>query len=373
MRKLLKKAIFSSAIICGILLSQSIFASGTVIGGYWENWKAPLNPTGSDTHSPEYYGNDINNFNHIYYSFLTLAKVPNPDTPAKAQWDGKAIYESMTQDDVLTVMKSTSTSDTDNWQYAKINALIEAVHAKNQKFIWAIGGWSDLTETISEAQIKTLASKCVSLLKIAGDGVDFDWEHLSDDPNISSQQRTTLGKFIVELRKELDVVGMKDKMIGYTTRFNAFAKSPIGPNAYPSDGEGLEVFSSIKAAGSTPDKCLNWVNVMMYDSPAQDMGAKGDKITLADYQNILEMFKKNIPANKIVMGFEPGGQAAGGVWEGMDVDKQVIDYIKDNNFGGIMFWAVNQPALNTSDITGLNAQNLAGYANDKVENKSLSI
>ena len=41
------------------------------------------------------------------------------------------------------------------------------------------------------------------------------------------------------------------------------------------------------------------------------------------------------------MGFEPGYQAAGGIWEGIDVDKQVIDYIEDNNFGGIMFWSAN--------------------------------
>jgi len=27
------------------------------------------------------------------------------------------------------------------------------------------------------------------------------------------------------------------------------------------------------------------------------------------------------------MGFEPGGQAAGGTWEGMAVDKEVVDYI----------------------------------------------
>ena len=41
------------------------------------------------------------------------------------------------------------------------------------------------------------------------------------------------------------------------------------------------------------------------------------------------------------MGFEPGYQAAGGIWEGMEVDKQVIDYIEENNFGGIMFWSAN--------------------------------
>jgi hypothetical protein len=41
------------------------------------------------------------------------------------------------------------------------------------------------------------------------------------------------------------------------------------------------------------------------------------------------------------MGFEPGYQAAGGVWEGFKVDEQVVDYVADSEFGGVMFWALN--------------------------------
>ena len=74
------------------------------------------------------------------------------------------------------------------------------------------------------------------------------------------------------------------------------------------------------------------------------------------------LLKKYLSRDKIVMGFEPGGQAAGGVWEGMEVDKQVIDYVKANGYGGVMFWAINQPALNSTEVTGENAQKLAGYA-----------
>ena len=50
---------------------------------------------------------------------------------------------------------------------------------KGGKFIWAIGGHSDLTKTLERDQIPSFVEKCVDLLRIAGDGIDFDWEHLS--------------------------------------------------------------------------------------------------------------------------------------------------------------------------------------------------
>ena len=42
------------------------------ITGYWENWKQPISPGSGSSHDPEFYMTDINNFNHVYYSFLTL-------------------------------------------------------------------------------------------------------------------------------------------------------------------------------------------------------------------------------------------------------------------------------------------------------------
>ena len=56
------------------------------------------------------------------------------------------------------------------------------------------------------------------------------------------------------------------------------------------------------------------------------------------------------------MGFEPGPQANGGEWEGMDIDKQVVDFMrKEPEFGGAYFWTMNNPA------TGNNSQALAQY------------
>lgn len=52
------------------------------------------------------------------------------------------------------------------------------------------------------------------------------------------------------------------------------------------------------------------------------------------------------------MGFEPGGQAAGGKWEGFVIDEEVIDYVQANGYGGVMFWAINETGFGTSDKTG---------------------
>ena len=365
-----KKVIIGATIACSTFFTQTGLFADSVIGGYWENWKNALNPGSSSASTPEYYKNDINNFNHVYYSFLTLDKSPNAETPGKKQWDAKSIYESMTGADVISVMTKTDPAwqNQNEWQRVKIQALIDECHAQNKKFIWAIGGWSDLTKTISDEQIPAFVNYCVNLLEVSGDGIDFDWEHLSDNPEISRQQRQILGKILPTLRKALDEKGMNDKLLGYTTRFNAFwnnSNRPEGATEFPSEGEGIDIANAAKAAGTSLNNCVNWVNIMMYDVPASDAGAQGETFELENYKQVLTSFEKYVSKDKIVMGFEPGGQAAGGIWEGVEVDKQAIDYIKANGYGGIMFWAVNQPKLNGSEeITGQNAQELAGYAND---------
>jgi len=35
-----------------------------------------------------YYDDDIRAMTHMFYSFLTLDKTPNPDMPRPANWDG---------------------------------------------------------------------------------------------------------------------------------------------------------------------------------------------------------------------------------------------------------------------------------------------
>lgn len=354
------KKIMLCMVACGCLLcaGNAWSAEDFIIGGYWENWsKATDAAKEDDMGVPTYYEHDFANFNTIYYSFLTLAKNPNAQNPEKARWDGKYIYESMTADNIIDVLVPKGNANPLNWQGRKIYAMLEECKAKGKKFIWAIGGWSDLTLTVSDEQVPAFVEQCVELLKVAGDGIDFDWEHLSDNAEARSQQRKVLGKIFPALRKALDDNGMSDKLIGYTTRFNAFwndENRPSGVSEFPSDGEGLDIAEELAEQGSSLDEIVDWVNIMLYDVPPKDLGS--DSHTLATYKMVMDFFEKSVPKEKIVMGFEPGEQAAGGVWEGKAVDKEVLEYIKDNQYGGIMFWAVNHV-----DGTGTNSQELAGY------------
>jgi len=64
---------------------------------------------------------------------------------------------------------------------------------------------------------------------------------------------------------------------------------------------------------------VDWVNIMFYDMPPVDVGASSGVLSLENYKTILGFFDRFLDKKQIVMGFEPGGQAAGGKWSGMSV------------------------------------------------------
>ena len=141
------------------------------IHGYVENWVNDYeNP------DPSRYGA----YTALFYSFLTLDPSPNPSSPRDIQWAGDVLYDTMTLSSILDVMASTNVGDAYHWQYKKIKGLMDYCAANGKRFIWALGGWSDLKRTIADSQIPTLVSILVELLRNhGGDGIDFDWEHAS--------------------------------------------------------------------------------------------------------------------------------------------------------------------------------------------------
>ena len=79
--------------------------SAKKIGGYWENWLGALTPGAGTDKDASYYAPSVAAFTHVYYSFLTLDSSPNPSWPNQKYWDGNAIYESYTGNNVLNVMQ----------------------------------------------------------------------------------------------------------------------------------------------------------------------------------------------------------------------------------------------------------------------------
>ena len=83
------------------------------------------------------------------------------------------------------------------------------------------------------------------------------------------------------------------------------------------------------------------------------------------YDAVIESSLQFIPANKMVIGFEPGLQAYTGVSGGVEHEKSIISYL-NGRVGGIMFWAVNEGASGgpngNGQTTGENSVALANYA-----------
>ncbi|MBY7735368.1 glycosyl hydrolase family 18 protein, partial [Francisella philomiragia] len=346
---------------------QAPIEAGKKVIGYWENW-GQISATGNDNE-------DVAPYSHVLYSFLTLDVNPNPDSIKNAYWNGQAIYDSFSWKDVTTGYKDSN----QKWLLNKINTIKPVVQEAGKKFVFALGGWSDLNYTIRPDQVDLLADKLVEVLELSGaDGIDFDWEHLSQDANTGAlspkrqEQLETLANVFKTLREKLDAKGMQDKVIGYTTRFNAFFESSKAhgfPSDFNSDGEGIVIEKWLEENGSSLDKVVNWVNIMAYDVGPNDM-PNNQTWTASVYEDVLSSFAEYVNPSLVVLGFEPGGQAAGGQWEGLSLDKQMIDYIFDNGFGGSMFWAMNQaPWQGNPAVTGKNAYELAKYSQEAFAEK----
>ena len=282
---------------------------------------------------------------------ITLDSAPNSDAPREVVWDGDALYDTMTLADVLEVMTETDpTWDNEHdWQRVKIVALQDYAAANSKRFLWALGGHSDLTKTIQDDQVDALVVQLVQLLALGGaDGVDFDWEHLSQyrdsDPDLHAQQRVVVGKVIVALKAALVEAGMEDMWICYTPRYNAFfptTGSTYGQNNIMTDGEGIDIFDYVAANSAYGVDAVDYVHLMMYDLDATTAFADATEsyFVQAHYDAVVQSHVDyGIPLEKIVMGFEPGPQAYTGVWGGLDHDKATIDALHAAGIGGVMFW-----------------------------------
>jgi hypothetical protein len=57
-----------------------------------------LNPGEGKSNETSYYSKDVEQFDEIIYSFLTLDQKPNATHPHSTSWDGRCIYDATTQD-----------------------------------------------------------------------------------------------------------------------------------------------------------------------------------------------------------------------------------------------------------------------------------
>jgi len=343
-------------------------------------------------------------YSAVNYGFSFFTQNPDPDqdgctgfSPDKTtppagpcpEWDGQNIYlaKSSKQDAIAINAATTIEKPT-----SSIVAISEAVrmgrmHPSGPKRVKIVlGGWSDYARMGTEEKGVAAAKLYAKFVAHTfADGVDMDMEHLTPYDRAGDEFKA-FAAFVNTLRSELDQVATEwasnaakkkaamqaeynsledwkkqnvkqyyetnfnylDEVaanpvpyleISWTTRFNAFLPegnpwnyltpdSPVPETNYETDYEGTKLWPQ---AG----KNIDTVNIMAYD-------AGGIKF---NFETILKNFvaysgDPSIAA-KLNIGFEPGEQAAGGVWEGMDVDKAAAQFALDNGYGGAMIWAAN--------------------------------
>lgn len=320
-----------------------------------ENWK-------------QWVLSDLDDLTSVFYSFITLDSRPNADSPRRIGWDGLALYETMTLADVVAVMSEPDNSWNWKWQSDKIKALQEYCSSNGKNFIWAIGGWSDLVETVTDAQIPAFVEQVVSLLALGGaQGIDMDWEHLSAHTGAAlTQQRLVVAKTVCALKVRFLELGWTDTLLIYTPRYNAFWRDgAYSTFSLATDGEGLDTFDWLRENCPSGIDTLDYVNYMAYDIAATEGFTNASEDYFVDfiYDAIVDSsVQAGIPLSKIVMGYEPGTQAYTGVWAGMTRDKQTQRDLFDRGIGGIMWWAMNENAGDGAGSTvGKNAVEQAAH------------
>lgn len=155
---------------------------------------------------------------------------------------------------------------------------------QNKKFVWGLGGWSDLVCTPTKKNAtgsptyngtdNTDLDKIVTqllqiLLDTGADGIDFDFEHLSKEcPDASRQARIEgLAYIMTQLRKK-----RHDIFISFTAALLSFVDANNTDVAcidqFSNAGEGIELWQEITKMGHNPNEVVDRVHNMMYDTSA---------------------------------------------------------------------------------------------------------
>eukprot|EP01064_Diplonema_japonicum_P023778 TRINITY_DN341_c0_g1_i6.p2 TRINITY_DN341_c0_g1~~TRINITY_DN341_c0_g1_i6.p2 ORF type:complete len:452 (+),score=175.86 TRINITY_DN341_c0_g1_i6:59-1414(+) len=332
-------------------------------------------------------------------------------------WDGKAIYlAAASKNGAAAITPSTSAATPGIVSIAESSRMAKMHPDGPKRFKISLGGWSDFARVGSVQNARSIAKLMGKLvLWTFADGVDLDFEHLTPFATINGDDEfAAYNALVAALREELDSnvkpqwssfaatrkqqlqaeynalqpwqqadmkpyyqtnMNFMDEVgkngpdhleVSWTTRFNAFLPagnpwnyllpgSPRPNQTFATDNEGAKIWPQSGASFDT-------ANIMAYDA-----GTPAGALQL-NFTTIMNNFVTygKVPKEKINIGFEPGEQAAGGVWEGMAADKEIATYAKQNGFLGAFVWSVNPSPTTNPNGTKL-APELAANLNNIIK------
>jgi len=348
---------------------------------------------------PDSYLKALGPYTSINYGFTFLTEKPNPDQTACKNstskcpiWDGKAIYiAAATKQDSKVVTAATTATDLTSGLVGIGEAcrLARMAPSGPKRCKVSLGGWSDWARLGSPANAELIAKLVGKLVGYSfADGVDLDFEHLTPyDSQFGGSEFNAFETLVKSIRKELGVVAStwhqtaKERAealnatytklqpwqkkqafyyptniqymaeiqrnpvpvleLSWTTRFNAFVpendrfnyllpSSPVPNVSFATDNEGQRIWQTLSSVVDT-------VNIMAYDA-SSEAGPLALNFS-AIVRNFIDVGK--VPPSKVSLGFEPGNQATGAVWEGLAVDLAAAADAKSLGLAGTFIWALN--------------------------------
>jgi len=422
MRNMLFVIVLLSLITCSKGRNQEVV-------GYWENWNDVKwwdnNIPGNclmGCVKPHAFMDKLKSYSVVNYGFTFLVENPNPsqincntsNASTCPEWDGKAIYAAKAEKQGSQVVTPGTTVASYTPGLVSIGEVCrlarQGPHGPRRCKI-VLGGWSDWGRIANIANAKKIAKMVANMVLLTfADGIDLDFEHLSEYSSKYEDEFVPFVALITAISSEFDAIksrwsstattrlhnlektynamkssekakapyyptnihylkqvvtnGPPELEISWTTRFNAFLdpKSPF--NIYDPDSP-----HPVKPFITDNEGTKVWPNASKYIGTANIMAYDAGNLKL-NFKQILENWKTigGVDPTKVNMGFEPGNQYAGGHWEGLDRDMDVTQYVWNNGYGGVMVWAVNpnpQIAPNASKWAPILAQDAYAMINPK--------
>ena len=109
--------------------------------GFWESYLGPIDPGNGTAKNETYYVKDIQFYDRLVYSFVTLDQFPNPEKPRHMSWNGTCLHDATTKECIYDTFECADASgDPAKSQAEKVCALYKAVKDNGKMFYLGIGG-----------------------------------------------------------------------------------------------------------------------------------------------------------------------------------------------------------------------------------------
>jgi len=286
--------------------------SNKIICGYLENW---IGEEKWFTYSNGVIFSLMAAYTHIFYFPIVLKPAVNADTSdptpgnvdGPTTWDGKFYFDGS---DVVVDTSSKVVASSGNY-LAQMKYMSLVTKKMGKKFIITLGGWSDMEDTpqftqdSSDKYANLIVNHLFALTEyIDFDGLDFDWEHLSQfyypynnwDTNIKPQPKLEtvvdrclfLGRVIRLVKEKWRQNLNKDILVFYTTRPNTFIGFNSSQNPNSTDREGIVVAAGVLYDGkSSRQDLLNKYKNIKLDYKVKDDINWGQVFKYISYVNLM--------------------------------------------------------------------------------------